>query len=95
MFDAKADLVGGKVPLEQLPAFKSKEVYCERFAPSGQDCTLPSGAIAISAMIDAYPQYLEQSGFESDLNTFTQSGDIITFNSDLDTNSQILITYKL
>jgi hypothetical protein len=91
LFDAKADLVGGKVPLEQLPAFKSKEVLCERFAPSGQVCTLPSGAIAINAMLDGYPHYLEQSVFESDLNTFTQTGDIVTFKMILDPNSQILI----
>ena len=69
--------------------------FYERFAPAGQVCTIPEGATAISATLDGYPQYKEQAGFLSDLNTFTQTGDAITFKTDLDSNSQILITYKL
>ena len=95
LFDAKADLVGGKVPLEQLPAFSSPAMFRKRFTAEGQSVMLPSGAVAIDAFIDGYPQYLEQEGFEADLNTFTQSGFILTFKTTLDPNSQILITYKL
>lgn len=66
-----------------------------RFTPTGQTCTLPTGATAIDAIIDGYPQYPEQLGFETDLNTFTQLNETVTFKTDIDSNSQILILYKL
>lgn len=67
----------------------------ERFTPTGQICTLPTGAIATEAHIDGYIQYKEQSGFETDLNTFTQSGDEVTFKTTFEGTPQILITYYL
>jgi len=77
------------------PAINSIGVFATRFTPVGQVCTLPTGATATSATIDGYPQYLEQTGFETDLNTFTQSGDEVTFKTTLDGTPQILITYYL
>lgn len=74
---------------------KVSNIYKSRFEPIGQDCTLPSGAIAIEAHIDGYIQYLEQTGFETDLNTFTQDADIVTFKTTIEEGSQILITYYL
>jgi len=70
-------------------------IETKRFTPTGQVCTLPTGAVAVNAHIDGYIQYPEQAGFESDLNTFTQSGDDVTFNTTLDGTPQILITYNL
>jgi len=67
-----------------------------RFVGSGQDYTIPVGAIAMPiAYIDGYPHYLEQAGFESDLNTFTQTTNIITFKQTIEVGSQILISYYL
>lgn len=70
-------------------------IETKRFTPTGQVCTLPTGAVAVNAHIDGYIQYPEQAGFESDLNTFTQSGDEVTFNTTFDGTPQILITYNL
>lgn len=67
-----------------------------RFVGSGQDYTIPVGAIAMPILyIDGYPQYLEQLGFETDLNTYTQSGNVITFKTTIENDSQIIIPYHL
>jgi len=71
------------------------QVTCLRFAGLGQNYTIPTGAIAVNAHIDGYIQYLEQLGFESDLNTFTQTDNIVTFNTTIESGSQILIQYYL
>jgi len=66
-----------------------------RYAGSGQDYTIPTGAIAVNAHIDGYIQYTEQLGFETDLNTFTQTDNIVTFNTTIESGSQILIQFYL
>lgn len=66
-----------------------------RFVPTGQVCALPIGAIAISATIDGYVQYPEQAGFETDLNTFTQTGNDVTFKTTIEIGSQILIQFYI
>jgi len=77
------------------PPINSIGVFTTRFTPVGQVCTLPEGAVAVSATIDGYFQYKEQVGFEADLNTFTQSGNDVTFATTFDGTPQILITYYL
>jgi hypothetical protein len=77
------------------PPINSIGVFTTRFTPTGQICTLPTGATAVSATIDGYIQYLEQAGFETDINTFTQTGDDVTFKTTLDGTPQILIQYYL
>jgi hypothetical protein len=74
---------------------KAAQVLRERFQSIGQDVTLPTGAVAIDIFVDGYLYYLEQDGFESDLNTFTQTGDVVTIKTPLDPNSQILILYTI
>jgi hypothetical protein len=72
-----------------------KVIKLERFTSIGQICTLPTGSTATFAYIDGYIQYPEQAGFETDLNTFTQDGDEVTFKTTLDGTPQILIQYYL
>lgn len=81
--------------IKNKPPINSIGVFKDRFTPIGQVCTIPEGATAISADIDGYPQYKEKIGFETDLNTFTQTGNDITFKTILEANSQILIQYYL
>ena len=64
-----------------------------RFAGSGQDYTIPNGAIAIKGWINDAVQHLEKAGFTSDLNTFTQTGNIITFKKIITTNQRIVIDF--
>ena len=64
-----------------------------RFAGAGQDYTLPSGAIAIKGWINDGVQHLEQSGFESDLNTFSQTGYLVTFKKAITTGARIVVDY--
>ena len=63
----------------------------KRYAGSGQDYTIPDGVTATIAFIDGYPQYLEDPLFLADLNTFTQTGNVVTFKTIIETNSQIII----
>jgi hypothetical protein len=81
--------------IKNFPNINSIGVFKERFTPTGQICTLPVGATAICADVDGYPQYKEKIGFETDLNTFTQSGDNVTFKTIFEGTPQILIQYYL
>ena len=68
----------------------------QRYAAAGQDYILPlSGATATIAYIDDYPQHLEDPSFLSDLNTFTQTDDTLTFKQTIETGSIIRIYYHL
>ena len=64
-----------------------------RLAGAGQNYTIPTGATAIKGWINDGVQHLEKTGFESDLNTFTQSGAIVTFKKIITTNQRIIIDY--
>jgi len=66
-----------------------------RFAGLGQNYTIPTGAIALKGWINDGIQHKEQTGFESDLNTFTQTGAIVTFKKAITTNQRIIIDYYL
>ena len=63
------------------------------FAGAGQDYVLPTGAIAIKGWINDAPQHLEQIGFESYLNTFTQTGATVTFKKTITAGQRIIIDY--
>jgi len=67
-----------------------------RFAGLGQNYTIAVGATAMPILyIDGYPQYLEDLTFPLDLNTYTQSGNVITFKTTIENDSQIIIPYHL
>ena len=68
-------------------------IVSKRYSGSGQTYTLPTGATAIKGWINDYPQHLEESGFESDLNTFTQTGTTFTFKQTIETGDRIVIDY--
>lgn len=74
---------------------KISSIASKRFAGLGQTYTLPTGAIGVTAYIDGYIQYLEDPLFTADLNTFTQTGNDVTFKTTIETGSQILIQYYL
>jgi len=61
----------------------------------GQTYTIPTGATALKGWINDGIQHLEKTGFESDLNTFTQSGAIVTFKKAITTGQRIIIDYYL
>jgi len=63
----------------------------KRYVGLGQDYTIQVGRIATIAYIDGYPQYLEDPLFTSDLNTFTQVGNVVTFKTTIENDSQIII----
>jgi len=68
----------------------------QRYEAAGQDYILPlAGATASIAYIDDYPQHLEDPSFLSDLNTYIQTGDTITFKQTIETGSRIRIYYYL
>lgn len=64
-----------------------------RYAGLGQDYVIPIGATAFKGWINDGIQHLEQTGFEADLNTFTQTGAIVTFKKIITTNQRIIIDY--
>jgi len=71
-------------------------ISSQRYSAAGQDYILPlSGATATIAYIDDYPQHLEDPSFLSDLNTYIQTGDTITFKQTIETGSIIRIYYHL
>lgn len=75
--------------------FSQPSINSIRFTGSGQDYDLPTGAIAFKCWINDAVQHLEEFGFESDLNTFTQTGDTITFKKTISINQRIYIDYYL
>lgn len=66
-----------------------------RFVGSGQNYTLPETAIAFKAWINDGVQHKEQAGFESDLNTFTQLGDVVTLKKTITAGQRIIIDYYI
>jgi hypothetical protein len=81
--------------IENKPTLSSVTHKLDRFTPTGQICILQTGSTATFAYIDGYIQYPEQAGFESDLNTFTQDGDEVTFKTTFEGTPQVLINYYL
>jgi len=71
------------------------QVTSLRFAGSGQGYTIPTGATALKGWINDAPQHKEMTGFESDLNTFTQSGAIVTFKKTITAGQRIIIDFYL
>jgi len=71
------------------------KLFTIRLAGDGQDYDLPSGAVAFKGYINDGVQHLEQAGFESDLNTFTQTGVTITFKKTITTGQRIIIDYYI
>lgn len=64
-----------------------------RLAGAGQNYTIPTGATAIKGWINDGVQHLEQTGFESDLNTFTQVDETVTFKKTITAGQRIIIDY--
>jgi len=61
------------------------------FVGSGQDYELPAGAVAVKGWINDGVQHKEKAGFESRLNTFTQSGTTTTFKKTIPTGARVNI----
>lgn len=80
--------------LNKPPIFATT-VLSLRFAGLGQTYTIPDNSVAFKAWINDGVQHKEQTGFESDLNTFTQTGAIVTFKKTITTNQRIIIDYYL
>lgn len=64
-----------------------------RYAGSGQDYVIPTGATALKGWVNDAIQHKEMVGFETDLNTFTQTGATVTFKKTIATNNRIIIDY--
>jgi len=62
-----------------------------RFVGAGQTYTLPAGYVARTGWINNGVQFKEKAGFESDLNTFTQSGTTFTFKAAVPTGARVNI----
>jgi len=77
------------------PDLSTLGTFSKRYAGSGQDYTLPTGAIAFQAFVNEYPHFPEELGFESDLNTFTQTGTTLTFKETIELGSRIRILYTI
>ncbi len=75
------------------PDFSPIGIFQLRFTGLGQDYTIPVGAIAIKGWINDGVQHLEQTGFESDLNTFTQVDETVTFKKIITAGQRIIIDY--
>jgi len=77
------------------PDLSTLGIFSKRYAGSGQDYTLPTGATVFQAFVNEYPHFPEEAGFESDLNTFTQSGVTLTFKETIESGSRIRILYTI
>lgn len=66
-----------------------------RQSGSGQTYVIPTGAVALKGWINDGVQHLQQAGFESDLNTFTQSGANVIFKKTITTGQRIIIDYYI
>ncbi len=62
-----------------------------RFTGVAQTYTLPDGYVATKGWINDGVQHKEQAGFESDLNTFTQVGTLLTFKMAITAGKRIYI----
>lgn len=79
VYDALQDLVQG--------------IQSVRYAGLGQDYVIPVGATALKGWINDGVQHLEMTGFESDLNTFTQTSSTVTFKKSVITGARVIIDY--
>jgi len=70
-------------------------IECIRYAGLGQVYELPVDAVAIKGYINDGVQHLEKTGFETDLNTFTQNGIEVTFKKTILTGQRIIIYYYI
>lgn len=71
------------------------EIVNQRYAGAGQNYTLPNGAIAIEGHINDAVQFPEDPSYISDLNTFTQVGDIVTFKKTIIAGQRIRIKFYI
>ena len=85
--------LGVAIPISFTVVAGVSQIKTARFYGYGQDYTLPSGAIAIKGWINDGAQHLEQAGFESDLNTFTQLDTIVTFKKSIAIGARVVIDY--
>lgn len=85
--------LGVAIPISFTGIAGVSQIKTVRFSGAGQDYTLPSGATAIKGWINDGAQHLEQVGFESDLNTFSQNGYLVTFKKTITTGNRIYIDY--
>ena len=67
----------------------------QRYAGSGQDYILPDDAIAFEAHINEAVQFPEDPSYISDLNTFTQTENTVTFKKTILAGQRIRIKYYL
>lgn len=86
---AEIDLIVANI----YTAIGTASISSIRFAGLGQTYTLPENAVAFKGWINDGVQQKEMTGFESDLNTFTQSGLIVTFKKTITTGARIIIDY--
>jgi len=66
-----------------------------RFIGAGQTYVLAVGGIAFKGWINDGVQHLQQAGFESDLNTFIQIGNDVTFKKTITAGQRIIIDFYL
>lgn len=85
--------LGVAIPISFTGIAGVSQMKTARFLGAGQNYTLPSGATAIKGWINDGVQHLEQVGFESDLNTFTQTGYLVTFKKTITTGARVVIDY--
>lgn len=67
----------------------------QRYPGAGQSYVIPDGAIAFEAHINEAVQFLEDPSYISDLNTFTQTGTIVTFKKTITTGQRIRIKFYI
>lgn len=67
----------------------------QRYPGAGQSYVIPDGAIAFEAHINEAVQFLEDPSYVSDLNTFTQVDNIVTFKKTITAGQRIRIKYYL
>jgi len=66
-----------------------------RFIGAGQTYTISVGGIAFKGWINDGVQHLEMAGFESDLNTFIQIGNNVTFKKPITAGQRIILDFYL
>jgi len=87
--DTQDDFIIGK-PTSILQTISSL-----RFIGAGQTYTISVGGIAFKGWINDGVQHLEQAGFESDLNTFIQIGNNVTFKKPITAGQRIILDFYL
>jgi hypothetical protein len=81
--------------IKNKPEANSIGIFSIRLAGSGQTYELPENAILIRGWINDAPQHLQSFGFESDLNTVSQSATTVTFKKVISLNQRIIIDYYI